>query len=291
MKKTLLFLVLSITSPLTPMAQPVRPLYLFSHGIADSGRQAYLYAYDKSEADDHKIPLFHNYWIINNKHDDPIVTFDFPDSTTAFWRVNGFLSSLAQKNEVVTLKRAAQECQTMPIVGIGVSRGAATLLNYTALYNPPTLKALVLESPYDHINSVVQNALYKVGLNGYGTHYIGQLLFKLLFWRYSLQGPHPIDTVEKIDPNLPILLICSKEDQLVPYTSTITLYNKLKENGHHAVHLLVLDHGKHAKLMDAQDAALYQNVVHAFYKQYNLEHDPELAQAGWKSFQQTSKVS
>ncbi len=77
---------------------------------------------------------------------------------------------------------------------------------------------------------------------------------------------------ENISKDIPILIICSKEDQLVPLSSSINVYKKLIASGHKHTYIFVTDYGRHAKILRGADGEKYQYVVNAFYKKYNLPY-------------------
>jgi fermentation-respiration switch protein FrsA (DUF1100 family) len=90
-------------------------------------------------------------------------------------------------------------------------------------------------------------------------------IFSYIFPRYKWTGLKPLDFVQAIPKDIPILLICSTSDALVPSSTTIKLYNALLNAGCQA-YLVVLNVGSHAKLFLSDDWPLYKKAVHAFYK-------------------------
>lgn len=90
--------------------------------------------------------------------------------------------------------------------------------------------------------------------------------------------------MDTIDLEIPILIVCSKEDALIPSTSSIALFDALRKRGHKKAHLLVLDHGAHANILWGPDGHIYRNVVHAFYKLYGAPYNPVWAAQGEKHF-------
>jgi len=168
------------------------------------------------------------------------------------------------------------------LVTFGVSRGASTILNLMALNDLPMVKALVLESPFDAMVTVLNNKREQLPLGWLLSPDFGQLILEICFWQYKRDGIRPIDLVSGIRKDLPILIICSLEDRLVPWYSSVKLYQKLKQSGHPSAHLLVVDHGQHAKIWTGPDGDKYQAAVHAFYAKYNLPSDPILALEGKK---------
>ncbi len=272
--KKIAILFLFLLAPLYAKIQ-----YLFSHGLADTYKQAYQYAKT------YKIggKVYHNkHYIIDNPF-----SFNYPDARKGILRVNPLKTSLSQNNEIAHLKLKVEEIARKKKIGngeiviFGISRGASTAFNFMALHNHHAVKALILESPFDAMASIIDNKRKRWHLEWLSPDF-GQFLLESIFWKYKRNGIRPIDLAGAIRKDLPILIICSKEDQLVPYQSSVKLYKKLKESGHQAVHLFIADHGKHAKIWPGKDSNKYQKAVHSFYAKYDLPYDSMLALEGEK---------
>ena len=253
MKKSLLVI---LTLLFTLSAECKRPTYLYAHGLFDTANQAFNY----------KNVLF----------DGPVVTFDFPDATRAFWRINPANSSLGQTGEIEhlasILSDQLEDAPESEFVGIGASRGAATWASLMGIYGFDQVKALILESPPDSMAST-NPALHA--------------LFPLIFQKYDTHGIQPRDKIASIPKDLPILIVCVKDDHRVPYSSTVEVYRLLRESGHNNVHILVFDSGNHGKFVLGDNRNTYKNVAHAFYKKYGLPYNKPAAKAGKNLFKQT----
>ncbi len=264
--------------------------YLFSHGIVDNYEQAYRYA--KVFRKNGKIYQNERYLIEKN-----IISFNYPDIANNLFGINWHEASLGQDNEIACLHQAYQETEaylnkgaikSYNIVLVGLSRGATAILNYMAQHDCPTVKAVVLESPYDEAGSMIKHILSRLGLIHIpGLYALGQKIMEVVFGKYRADGIQAINMLEYIRKDLPIMLICSQEDQFIPSWSVINIYKKLKISGHDNVHLLIVKKGKHSKVLFSQDGQIYLNVVHAFYQKYNLPHNSAFAEAGQKTFRQT----
>ena len=240
--------------------------YLFSHGLAGTYKQAYKYAKT------YKIgkKTYHNTRYLINR---PFITFNYPDAYEGFLHINRKETSFAQDNEIYRLKLAFEKTvqyakkkgtDKKKIVIFGLSRGASVALNFMALYNPPEVKALVLESPFDAVSTIIDNQRKQLHLE-WLSHDTGEYIMESIFRRYDRNGIRPIDMVSSIRKDLPVLIICSKEDSFTPWHSSMQLYQKFKEFGHSSVHLFVVDHGKHSRILGDQDGNTYQKIVHTFY--------------------------
>ena len=253
--------------------------FLYAHGIAHNQEQAYWYVKKTPDGKENK------HYLIDGR----LFTFNFPDATKAFWRVNFLHTSLGQANELTSLYKAynqsisllVEDNESPNLVLMGLSRGASAGLIFLGLFKTGYIKAAVFESPFDTHSNLVKSILKKIHLDAVpGMHTVGSWLMQLIFMQHKKDGICPLDAVEFIPKNKPILLICSKEDTTVPYTNTLELYKKLLQTGHTDVYILILDKGKHSKLLNDLQGKLYQNTVHAFYKRYNLSHNPLFAAQG-----------
>lgn len=168
---------------------------------------------------------------------------------------------------------------------IGSSRGSATILNYLGTYQPLNILAAVLESPFDTVQNVIDYVLGK-SKQIPGTPWVALKFSQWLFPKYNPAGLQPKDVIHTIPKHIPILLICSKEDEIVSAQSTINLYIKLVQAGHAETYLLIVDHGKHANIMIGKDGHILRDVIHAFYRHYGLPYNPTFAEQGRERFMQ-----
>ncbi len=258
-----------------------KTIFLFAHGIADTYKQAYRYV--------------KNYHINGTNHHNqqylfaaPFATFNFPDASEGIKRINHHETSLAQDNEILRLKKAYYKTMSVyedqhqtpcEVVLFGLSRGASAAINFVGLHNPSNIKALILESPYDSVATIIDFMMQKMHLT-WLPHSCGEYMMENIFRRYKRDGIHSIDLVDRINKNIPILIICSKEDQRVPWYSSAKLYQQLCKSGHKHVYLYIADHGKHSKILWDQNGKTYQSIVHAFCRTHGLPHDPTLAENG-----------
>lgn len=250
-----ILLVLSLSNTLNACQKQIQqqPIYLFSHGLGGNKKQAYYYQQED---------------IIRT----PLVTFDYPDVLP-----NGYNPkevNLGQEQDVATFKKAfdaLQKTEKSPVL-FGVSRGAATIVNFLGKYPTSPVSAIILESPFDHVASIVKFKYYISALHS--------LVPTLLFEKYDCNGMQPITSAPLLPTHIPILLICSEEDDLIPCSGTVALYQALKNTGNPDVYLLKLKKGVHANILWGTEGEIYQNVVHAFYKKYGLPYNPHRAELG-----------
>ncbi|HSC24851.1 MAG TPA: hypothetical protein VLB80_01370 [Candidatus Babeliales bacterium] len=245
-----------------------RAITLFSHGIADTGKQIYKYTKTYIKNDE---KYYNNRYLITT----PTASFNYPDATTKFYRVNYNETSFGQKNEISCLNKAYQKTLSHygndEIILFGISRGASNALIFSGLYQLDNVKALLLESPYNSMSEVIEYTMQRKNLCWLPLSY-GETIAECIFKKYTRYGYSPKNCIENISKNIPILIVCSKEDNLVPVESSINVYKKLVESGHKHAYIFITDYGKHAKILQDSDGEKYQWVVNAFYKKYNLPH-------------------
>lgn len=271
-------------------------VYLFAHGLYNDYTLAYyyenirrpheLYIINSNELGLGHIPHHSHRWSIDDQDDmrlwiiqQPLYTFNFPDATRKGF--DGNETSLGQENEIKTLANAYEYIKHNTIVVMGYSRGAATVLNWLGTKKPTHIAAAIVESPYDSITNALDFFCKTAGVSWipYSILYTSPNLF---FGKFDYKGIFPIKVVQQIDPNIPLLIIASLEDALVPAHNTANIYTRLLQYGHQHVYFLLLEKGTHGYLLESYDAHIYLNTVHAFYKKYDLPHNKAFATQGEK---------
>lgn len=274
-KSTILnsFIVIAATMPTFSTSQTVT---LFSHGIADTWKQVhgYVKSYIKHDT------IYHNsHYLIRT----PFASFNYPDATNKFYRVNYNETSFGQGNEIGRLHNVYQSIlstyENCDVILFGLSRGASNVCIFAGLHQLHNVKALILESPYCTMGEVIESIMHKKNLTWLPLSY-GESVAEFIFKRYTRYGYSPANCIENISKDMPIFIICSKQDHLVPYSSSINVYKKLIESGHKHAYIFVTDYGQHAAILQGPDGEKYQCVVNAFYKRYNLPYCPTSAAQG-----------
>jgi pimeloyl-ACP methyl ester carboxylesterase len=250
--RTLLSLLIINASTLV-YAQNDQYMYFFSHGLGGNKDQAHYYQ-QKEE-------------ILGT----PVATFDYLDVLPHGY--NAQEVNLGQTQDVATLKQEFEKIKNdgNGIIAFGVSRGAATLVNFLGANHCPEIKAVILESPFDNVRSIIGFKYYISALHAF---------VSMVFPKYNPYGMQPITSAPTIRTDLPILIVCSKKDSLVPCSSSVSLYHALKKTGNNNVYLLKVTKGSHANILWGPQGENYRNVVHAFYKKYGLPYNEKFAALG-----------
>lgn len=204
-------------------------------------------------------------------------------------------ANIGQKKDINALnncyRRHINKHPEMNVVLYGDSRGAATIFNFITLHKPEKVKAAVLEGIFDTVPHCIKHFLYED--KEPSVEKCLEKMLSMVMWQYRKNGINPSKCAELIDDTIPLLLVTSLKDGLVAPQGTINLYKRLKERGHQNVHLLVLKKSLHPVYMldDPDDQKLYETVVHAFYKQYNLPHNSRKAAQGYSAFLATQPAT
>ena len=273
---------------------PTRTTVIYAHGFGGNGLLGHLqytkgnerllsYFYNNQKCDYSKW----NFLFDVEKHN--LISFNFQDiliDLGIYGSIpNPFLTHLAQRNDIEQLLKALNSSINQKIIGFGVSRGAATWITTLGTKQmEKQIACLILESPFSSIKNVM---LFQV------IHFIlksikplfpninpelhAPVIMENFFKNYQMNGIQPIDAISNLNKNIPILLVHSKEDTIIPINNSRDLYTKLRQSGHNQVFLLELDHGNHAALLKGPQGLLYAQVVHAFFKRYKIPHDDLLA--------------
>lgn len=239
-------------------------VFLYAHGLGSNQDQVHKlytrFTIDKTE---------NKQWLI----DGPLALFDFPDATDVPARYNSAFVNLGQQLDLERLHYAYEEtlkhAPTCNIVLIGLSRGAATVLNYVSLYKPPRLAGVVVESPFDCFQTLVKHIMKRLHVTWLPVS-VCQSIMAFRFPILETDGIMPSKTIDWFPAQVPLMFIHSREDRVCPVESSRALYRHLISKGHEHVYYLELEHGAHGKVMWGPDAALYQEAVHGFFKNYGI---------------------
>lgn len=274
MKTKLLFLI-SLAISLSTIAQDNKQpqtaepeiIAFFVHGIADSGKRQVQSMLKTSDETPYLLSM-------------PCEHFNFACSTEGWWRINFWLCDLGQHDELKQMHEALEKLRdknpNAKFILVGISRGASAIINYCANYKNDDISACILESPYDHIENLIDHHHTLKPLGDYA-----RMFFKLLFPKCDLDhGIFPSNQINKIETDIPMLFVSVENDASIPLKCVLNLIEQRKDAKHQHVHHIHLQNGKHGNLMSGEDAEKYQNAGHAFFARYGLPHNAEFAKSG-----------
>lgn len=234
----------------TEKVTQLKPIFIFAHGIFDSKKQAYTYKKILQEG--------------------ILLSFDFDDSLVFPYLHRPFTTCFGQNVEIKKLAKIynavihyfeSKQLPIPPIILVGLSRGASVILSFLAIRKPQHIKAVILESPFDHMEYVLGNIISNT--SAFSVPF--RLLFSIIFPFYYKKGIQPLHLLKDIDKNIAMLFIASFQDQRVPYHHTLMLYHLLKQQGHQKLFLHIFDKGLHGKIVKNNKTA-YKEVVKNFLK-------------------------
>ena len=247
------------------------PITIYSHGLLCNKFVAHLF---------HILTPDHtNRWCPEAFITGPIKSFNYNDC------VMPLLSYFGQDDDIKRLHKACKNHKK--VILVGTSRGASAIINYLGTYKPTNIIAAVLESPYDNTEKIAEyylNSIFKNYLSASNKKRFKDILNILFFINYKHDALQPEFLAQHISHTIPLLLIASEEDVIIPHWSTKNLYDALLAAGHPKTYLLTCRHGKHGLISWGKEGKKLKEAVHAFYHQHNIPHHPEWAQGGYDHF-------
>lgn len=170
------------------------------------------------------------------------LTFSFNDTLN---RIN-----FAQDTDLHCLERAyncaLQNYPHKKIVLIGISRGASTIIKFLAERQRPQVCCVILESPWDTLRNLTAHISnqYLTYVPG-SAHMLNALAHSLP--NVKNDQDEVIDAVDQLSTNIPIHIIYSTADKVVPPHGTENVIEILQLNNQ-TVSSICLPNGKHGKL-------------------------------------------
>lgn len=155
------------------------------------------------------------------------------------------LCNIAQSEDIFHHQqrmKAVDEKAKEDLICYGVSRGAlVTFISIALNGHPPSLKLVVLEGSPDSIPNVLE-ARYR--------RFFGAIVEDILctFTKYTRKDARTYSGLKlaaNFPKDVPVALVTSEKDTVVPMANTLALANALKASGHTKVHLLCLKHASH----------------------------------------------
>lgn len=204
-----------------------------------------------------------------------MITFDFADAT------DRRQCAFGQKPDVEVLRKVCNSENEVDLVG--VSRGAATIINFLGTESALNVRSAIVESSFSDLDSIISPYVLLADL-------ASLLLNKpfsatKLYPNYDLKGIQPINSAIHIPHSIPILLVCSDMDTIIDPSESSRLFNAIKSSGHPNVFLLKLKHGSHAHIIESQDGQTMRNVTHAFYRYIGRPYIKSWADEGQVKFE------
>jgi len=260
---------------LETLSQKNNFVYLFAHGLGGSEKQAQFYI-------NKKIILDEKNCFSGNGPEVKSVQLVFPLGSSEPHEQAIIAQEkvvLGQDADVDVIKTVikkipenAEEKNT--IIGVGVSKGAATLINAAGVIQDPRLRLLVLESPFADANDVAARLGVITEYIPGGKAFAGSIAGSM-FNAYKRTGMQPITSVKNIPKDVVVILMHSKQDKLISIVHSYKLYNEFVKTGHET-YLIETETGAHAGVLHGLGGKNVVRIVHAIYKKLDLPFDASL---------------
>ncbi len=156
---------------------------------------------------------------------------------------------------------ACRRFGNIPVVLMGVSMGAATVLMASGLDLPKNVKAVVADCPYDAPASIIKQVVKaQMGMPVRLVYPLIRLSGRL-YGRFDLESCSPLEAVKR--SQTPVLLIHGEDDRFVP----CRMSRNLREAAPETVCLHTIPGSGHA-LNQVYDPALYRSILVPFLKKH-----------------------
>lgn len=203
----------------------------------------------------------------------PMISFSYND-----W-LAPLSTCVGQEEDLESLHAICKEHTNVLLAGC--SRGAGTIVSYLGIYKPVNIIGAIIESPFDDTRNVINYLAEQINIQ---KRSLIDKLSATLAPNHKQDGIQPIDHVADIAHDIPLLFICTTKDRIIPLESCLALYKKARNAGLTKVHILIAEHGAHGLITISSDGPMMRNVIHAFFKEYNLPYNTEWADAGRERF-------
>lgn len=207
-------------------------------------------------------------------------------------------SYLAQEADVVVIVRQIMEQVQKNIILLGVSKGAATMIDTVgllALHHPEALnnvKAVILDSPFACPERVAAGIARRLPTQLLGStigdcvetctngpiirSIIQRLFVPLSYPNYNPDGITPIKAVTDlwskptVNRDMVLVFIHSQQDKLIPIDNSRELYVELKKLGFKNLYLIEAPRGGHGNVCWGPDGEDIFKKLCLIYKKHNL---------------------
>lgn len=125
------------------------------------------------------------------------------------------------------IKYANGRFGNVPVLLVGVSMGAATVLMAAGMDLPENVRGVIADCPYDAPANIIKKVLGKDRGMPEAVVYPLIRLGGRLFGRFDLESDSPVEAVKRA--NVPILLIHGDDDRFVPYEMSRNIHGAAQE--------------------------------------------------------------
>lgn len=178
---------------------------------------------------------------------------------------NPFKINIGQDADILHARSAIRNTlkeTTNDLIIVGVSRGTSTAIGAVAtlnLYEQKRIKMIILEGPFDKVEKVIDSRF------SFPLSIIIRFLLKLTLYDPKAKGPE--DYLEDLLPEIPIVIITSKIDEIVSHERSLFLYKKLVTEKKHLIVLNSSDHSNYSS-NNLSDMKIYYYGITNLYRKY-----------------------
>jgi len=187
----------------------------------------------------------------------PEASEDEPD------QVNLHKASCGQQPDIDAFTAAFRDLLSLvtpdrKVILCGHSRGAATIVNSLPALSEQEVQRIeqvILSAPFDSLKSVVRELCKKREISTKVADFLHYWIVPLFLRQYNPHGITPIDSVSHIKnmTSLPITIIASQDDAVVPFNCTQNLFKKFRDCGCVRATLIPLETGGHNVIFKLDD--------------------------------------
>lgn len=172
---------------------------------------------------------------------DTIFMFDYRahGQSTGVRTTLGYAERLDVKAALEFLQHDARTC-TLPIIGIGVSMGAVSLLG--AVAQKPCVRALILDSPFARLDEQAHKAFlyqYRVAAVPFAT--LAEQIYQYLL-QCSLAQVNALSWAQTV--HIPTMVIHTQQDRVVPIADARLLFDCLAAQEKQFWHVVRSEHAR-----------------------------------------------
>jgi hypothetical protein len=191
-------------------------------------------------------------------------------------------SSLGQEKDINIIidqiEEACKQNKDCKIIGVGVSKGAATWVNTIGTlakqksHYLKNIKALVIESSFTRVQDVAVNSIPKYLQSACPACVINAILN----WKYpnfDTHGSQPIESITQwdgLDKQTVIVFVHSHRDKFIPFEQTKMLFDAASQLEFKNLYLIEAFGGGHANVVCGPDGQKVCSELCAIYKKHGL---------------------
>lgn len=209
-------------------------------------------------------------------------SFDYPEV------IDSSMANIAQEKDTEQAWNALQSWDKKSsnetgVLALGYSRGAASLINLLASRKAAPVCGGIFIASFATLEGPIRLVVERV----LGTAFCSSFMAKIahhtvapyLFPEYNPKGMQPINMVDQISEDIPLLFIHSVKDDVCPFGDFLKLCSVLKQSGRKNFYAVAVQDSLHCTyLLDPATLLLIKQAIHTFCKKHGFVYDEDFAQ-------------